>query len=122
MAYTRSSDVSKKREIIKVKHKRNVSFLEAKKIVGSYIGENSNTSVERRADRTNEDNKYRTFVEKSIQLEANDWPKFQKHQKKLCSAKFYPAPAKQQVGNEKRSNVVVQTKTRTIYHSNTDYS
>ncbi len=30
-----------KREILEVKRKKNVSFLEARKIVGTYIGENS---------------------------------------------------------------------------------
>ena len=72
-------------EKLKVKHKRNVSFLEARKIVGTYMRENSYTSVAQRADRTNKDNKYRTLMEKLIQLEANDWPKFQEHLKKLLS-------------------------------------
>ena len=35
------------------------------------------------ADRTNDDTKYRTLVEKLLKLEANDWPKFQEHLKKL---------------------------------------
>ena len=77
------------------------------KIVGSYIGENSYVSVAWRADRTNEDNKYRTLMEKLIQLEANDWPKFQEHLQKLLLAEFYQAPAQPQVGKGKRSNVVV---------------
>ena len=93
------------------KHKRNVSFLEARKIVGSYMGENSYASVARRPERTKEDNKYRTLAEKLIQLEADDWPKFQEHLKKQHSAEFYQAPAQQQVGNGEISNVVVQTKT-----------
>ena len=59
-----------------MKHKRNVSFLEAKKIVGPYMGENSYASVAWRVDTTNQENKYRTLVEKLIQLEVNDWPKF----------------------------------------------
>ena len=62
-------------------------------------------------DTTNQDNKYRTLVEKLIQLEANDWPKFQKHLKQLYSVEFYQAPAQQQVGNGDRSNVVIQPKT-----------
>ena len=101
----------KKKEIIEVKHKRNVSFLEARRIVGSYMGENSYASVARRADRTNDDTKYRTPVEKLLKLETNDWPKFQEHLKTLHSVEFYPAPAQQQVANEEKSNVVVQTKT-----------
>ena len=56
----------KEQEIIEVKHKRNVSFLEARKIVGSYVGENSYASVALRVDRTNKDDKYRTLVEKLI--------------------------------------------------------
>ena len=50
-------------------------------------------------------------MEKLIKLEANDWPKFQEHLKKLHSVEFYQAPAQQQVANRERSNVVVQTKT-----------
>ena len=101
----------KEKEIIEVKHKRNVSFLEAWRIVGSYMGESSYASVARKANRTNDDTKYRTLVEKLLKLEANDWPKFQEHLKKLHSDEFYQAPAQQQVANGERSNVVVQTKT-----------
>ena len=50
-------------------------------------------------------------MEKLIKLEANDWPKFQEHLKKLHSVEFYQAPAQQKVANGERSNVVVQTKT-----------
>ena len=71
-----------------------MSFLEARKIVGNYVGERSCASVARRANTTNEDNKYRTLVEKLIPLEA----------------KFYQTPAQQQIGNGERSYVEVQTK------------
>ena len=101
----------KEKDIIEIKHKRNVPFLEARRIVGGYMGESSYTSVARRVDRTNDDYKYRTLVKKLIKLEANDWPKFQERLKKLHSAEFYRAPAQQQVANGERSNVVVQTKT-----------
>ena len=112
LAYARSCAVyQKEKEIIKIKHKRIVSFPEAKRIVGSYMGESSYVSVTRRADRTNDDNKYRTLVEKLIQLKANDWPKFQEHLKKLHLVEFYQAPAQQWVENGERSNVVVQIKT-----------
>ena len=93
-AYARTCTVyQKEKEIIEVKHKRNVSFLEARRIVGSYMGESSYASVARKADRTNDDSKYRTLVEKLLKLEANDWPKFQEHLKKLHSDEFYQAPA-----------------------------
>ena len=50
-AYARTCAVyQKEKEIIEVKHKRNVSFLEARRIVGSYMGESSYASVARRAD------------------------------------------------------------------------
>ena len=111
-AYARTCTVyQKEKEIIEVKHKRNVSFLEARRIVGSYMGKSSYASVARKADRTNDDSKYRTLVEKLLKLEANDWPKFQEHLKKLYSDEFYQAPAQQQVANGERSNVVLQTKT-----------
>ena len=111
-AYARPCTVyQKEKEIIEVKYKRNVSFLEARRIVGSYMEESSYASVAQRADRTNDDTKYRTLVEKLIKLEANDWPKFQDHLKKLHSVEFYQTPAQQQVANGQRSNVEVQTKT-----------
>ena len=109
-AYARPCAVYQK-ETIELKHKSYVSFLEARRIVESYMGENSYASVARRAGRTNDDNKYRTLMEKLIKLEANDWPKFQEHLKKLHSVEFYQASAQQQIGNGERSNVVVQTKT-----------
>ena len=72
-AYARTCTVyQKEKVIIEVKHKRNVSFLEARRIVGSYMGESSYASVARRADRTNDDTKYRTLVGKFLKLEAND--------------------------------------------------
>ena len=102
LANTRSFIVYKKeKEIIDVKHKRNLSFLEARKIVGSYMGENSCTTVAKRADTTNQDNKYRTLVEKLTQFKANDWPKFQEHLKELLgwiltstsSTPYLPTPS-----------------------------
>ena len=88
-----------------------MSFLEARKIVGSYMGERSYASVSQRVDRTNDTNKYKTLMEKLIKLKANYWPKFQEHLNKIHSVKFYQAPAQQEVGNRERSNDVVQTKT-----------
>ena len=97
LAYTISCNVYQKgKEIIEVKHKRNMSFLEARKIVGSYMGGNIYASVTQRADRTNEDNKYRTLMEKLIQLEANDWSKFQEHLKKNYT---WPNVTKHQLSN-----------------------
>ena len=99
----------KEKEIHEVKHERNVCFLDARKIVGTYIGENVYASVAWRVNTTNQDNKFRSFVDELIQLEANDWPKFQEHLKRLHLAEFYQAL--QRVGNGKRSNVEVWAKT-----------
>ena len=66
-AYARTCAIyQKEKEIIEVKHKGNVSFLEGRRIVGNYMGECNYASVARRADRTNDDYKYRTLVEKLI--------------------------------------------------------
>ena len=79
-AYARTCTVYQKgKENIEVKHKRNVSFLEAWRIVRIYMGESSYASVPMRTDRTNDDTKYRTLVEKLIKLETNEWPKFQEY-------------------------------------------
>ena len=101
----------KKRKYLRGNIKRNVSFLEVRKIVGTYMRENSYASVAQREDITNQDNKYRTLEEKLIQLEANDSARFQEHPRKLHLAEFYQAPAQKQVRNGERSNIVVQTKT-----------
>ena len=53
--------------MLKVKQKRNVFFLEAKKIVGTYMGESIYTSVARTANTTNQNNKYRTHVRSTTQ-------------------------------------------------------
>ena len=76
-AYTRSCDIYRKeKEIIEVKPKRNVSFLEARKIEGSYMGETSYASVTRRAETSNQDNEYKALINKLINLDPSEWPKF----------------------------------------------
>ena len=106
-AYARSCNVDKKeKEILALKHKRNVSFLEERKIVGTYVGENSYASFARRVDTINR-YKYRALVKKFIQLESNDWPKLQEHLRKLHSAEFYQAQTQKQVKNKEKINEVV---------------
>ena len=94
LTYSKSCDIYKKKEekeILEMKHRKNASFLEAKKIVGTYMGENSYASDARRADTINQENKYRALVEKLIQLEPNDWPKFQEHLKKTTFGRISPS-------------------------------
>ena len=87
--YSRSCDIYKKeKEILGVKHKRNITFLEERKIVGSYLGENTYTSIAQSVNPINQDNKYRALAEKLIQLELNEWPKFQSQLKNLHAAEF----------------------------------
>ena len=63
LAYSRACDIYKKeKEILAGKHKKNVTFLDASKIKGSYMGENTYASIAQRVDLTrqnNHDNKYR---------------------------------------------------------------
>ena len=76
-ATSRSSDIYKKeKEELEVKHKKNMSFLEAREIVRSYMGENTYASVTHRKGPINQDNEYRFLVDKLIQMESNDWSKF----------------------------------------------
>ena len=74
-----------------MKHKRDVFFLGAGKIVGSYMVENTYAFVAQRTDTTNQVNKYRTLVEKLFQLEANHGPKFQEHLEKTTHGRFLPS-------------------------------
>ena len=89
-----------------------MTFLEAKKIVGSDIEANTYVPVARRAGLIYQDNKYRALVEKSIQLEPNDWTKFPEHLKNLHSDEFQQAQTqRQEVTNKGKSSEVVQGKT-----------
>ena len=84
-AYVRSCFVYKKeREILEVKHKRNVSSLKARKIIGSTWEKTARPLLHRGQIQPIKT----TNIEHLTQLEANDWPKFQEHQKKLYSAEF----------------------------------
>ena len=100
-AYSRSCE---RKEILEVKHKRNITSLKARKIVGSYMGENTYTSVAWRLDPINQNNKYRALVEKLIQLKLNDWPVLGAPEKKVYSAEFQQAQTQQEVTNKEKSN------------------
>ena len=80
-----------------------MSFLEARKRVGTYMGEISYAPVARRTDTINQDNIYRALVEKSIQLKSKDWPKFQKQRKNLHSAELQTQPRPVRTNKEKAS-------------------
>ena len=104
LAYTRSREAyNKEKEIFKVKQKRNLSFLEARKVTDTYMGENSYASVALRADTINQDDKYyRALVQKLIQLEPNDGPKFQEQLKNLHLDKLQTQPRPVSANKEKQ--------------------
>ena len=67
LGYSRTCNVHKnEKEILEIMHKRNITFLEARKIVGSYMGENTCASIAQKVDPINQDKKYRALVEKLI--------------------------------------------------------
>ena len=85
-AYSRSRNVYKKeKEILQGKHKRNITLLEGKKIVGSNTVESIFDSEWIHPLSNNQDNKYSVQVKKLIQLVPNE------HLKKLHSAEFQQA-------------------------------
>ena len=70
--YARSSEAYKKeKEILESKHKRNLSFLEARKIVDTNTGDNRYISVAQRADIINQDHWYKALVEKLMKHPYN---------------------------------------------------
>ena len=88
----------KEKETIEVKHKRNVSFLETKKIVGSYMSKTSYAPVTRSAVTSNHDDKYRTLINKPINLDPSEWLKFLaelkiEHTKKIQQTSRLEVPA-----------------------------
>ena len=117
-AYVRSCKAYKKeKEILEVKHKRNVSFLEARKILGTFMSENSYASIAQRADTVNQDYRYRALVGKLILLEPNNWPKFQEQLKNLPSAELQTQPRPVSVNKEK-ANETTKVKSPTNQQTN----
>ena len=102
-AYIRFCDVCKKEKKKIWWDKSNMSFQEARKIVGTYMGENSYASVARRADTTNQD-KYRILGEINpvgSECFRSAW--------KTTLGRILPSTSS--ATDSERSYVVVQTKT-----------
>ena len=78
-----------------VKDKRKVSLLEARKIVGTYIGESNYASVARKVDTTNQNNKYRTQAKSEWLAKVSGAPE------KLHSAKFNKHQLSNRLGMER---------------------
>ena len=117
LAYARSCKAYEK-EILEVKHKRNVSFLEARKIVGTYMGEKSYAI----SYTINQDNRYRALMEKLIQLEPNYWLKFKEQLKNQHSAELQ-TQLKLMRANKGKTNETTKVKSPNNPNcSNTNYS
>ena len=93
-----------------MKRKKKMSFLEARKLVGTYMQESKYASVVQSVDTSNQDIKYLTLVEKLTQLEANDWLMFQEKLEKLHSADCYRAPVNNRFGMERASILLTKQK------------
>ena len=85
------------------KYKQNVTFL-----TQEYMGENTYTSVGQMVNPirgSNQVDKYRALFKKIIQLEPNDWLKFQEKLKNLHLSKIYQTEAQtkqKKNGNKQR--------------------
>ena len=71
----------KEKEIMSVRHKKNVSFPESKEIVKSYMGTESYVSGAQKTNQTNQieiiqEHKYLEPIEKLLHLNANKWSNF----------------------------------------------
>ena len=118
LVYARSCEAYKKeKEILEVKHKRNVSLLEARKIISTYLGENSYAYVARREDTINQDNRYWVHVEILILLEPNDRPKFQEQLKDLHLAELQTQPRSASSNTQKVSET---TKVKSLTNKQTN--
>ena len=71
----------KREEIVEVKSRRNITFLEARNLVESYMKFYTYANVVQRAspnsNNNNQRDEYRALVEKLMKQGSNDWPKFQ---------------------------------------------
>ena len=105
LTFSRSCDIYKREwDILEVKRKRNVTFFKAR-IVESYMEENTYALLHRVGDlikQSNQVNKYRVLIEKLIQLEPKDCPKFQteaqtnkEKSNEIIKGKTYTKPTKQ---------------------------
>ena len=91
-----------------VKYKKNTTFLEARKIVESYMKVNTYANVAQKVcpisssnttstNNNNQLDKYRSLIKKRLQLELNNLPKFQEQLKNLHSAEICETETKTQI-------------------------
>ena len=90
-AFSRSCAIYKKeKEIMFIKHTKNIPFLEAKKIIESYMGTITYANVAQKVNQPPQDStsidKYQKLIEKLINLKAYELLTFQENLKRMCSS------------------------------------
>ena len=75
------------------------------KVVGAYMGKNNYASVAQRSDIINQDNRCRALMNKLIQLEPNNGPKFQEQLKNLRSIELQTQTKPVNANKEKASEI-----------------
>ena len=92
-AFSRSCAIYKKeKEIMFIKHTKNILFPEARKIVESYMGTKTYANVAQKVNQLPQDStsidKYQKLIEKLINLKANKWLTFQENLKRMHSTEM----------------------------------
>ena len=87
-AFSRSCAIYKKeKEIMFIKHTKNIPFPEARKIVENYMGTYAN--IAQKVNQSPQDStsidKYQKLIEKLINLKTNEWLIFQENLKRMHS-------------------------------------
>ena len=82
----------KEKEIMFIKHTKNIPFLEARKIVESYMGTKTHANVAQKVNQPSQDStsmdKCQKLIEKLINLKANKWLTFQENLKGMHSTEM----------------------------------
>ena len=87
-AFSRSCSIYKKeKEIMFIKHTKNIPFPEVRKIVESYMGTKAYANVAQKVNQPPQDStsidKYQKLIEKLINLKTNKWLTFQENLKRM---------------------------------------
>lgn len=104
VAFSRSCGVYRReKEIMEVKYK-NISFIDARKVVDNYMKVTSYTAITQRE----KPDRYNTLIEKLLKLKPSDWPKF------LEQLKLYYAKINQPTLQTKPKETITNTPVATL--------
>ena len=89
-AFSRSCAIYKKeKDIMFIKHTKNIPFPKGRKIVESYVGTKTDATVAQKVNQPPQDStsidKYQKLIVKFINLKANKWLTFQENLKRMHS-------------------------------------